>query len=283
MLKRSISSIAVILVIVLFLSGYTAGKAGMIMGRVTHLSGKARVKESGQKEWKALKKGMHIHAAERIETARQSRCEISFRGKSVARMDERTIIDVRHDIEGGDKLKVDSGDIWLAHLLPETKSAIEIETPSSACSIRGTVYRLSCNNNETTYRCYKGVIKVDPLSQERRSGPDDSFLIHGGEELILVQNYSEYLKKQKKEFNDFISDKMGAFEQYNQDQMKSFSESVSSDMKDFKKMNGYYVKYNKFDEEKDREDDWVKWNLKRDQALAERLSETDEPTDAPEE
>ena len=263
-------------ILLISLSVLAAGSESAMLGKITYLSGKARIKDKDGIKWDELKNGMRIHDAQRLETAGQSKCEISFRGKSIVRIDENTSIEIKENINGIDKIKIEDGDIWLAHLLPETKSAIEIETPSSACSIRGTVYRLSCNNNQTTYKCYKGTIKVNPISNDSQTKHDKSFFIHKGEELILVRNYMEYLKKQKKEFNDFINKKMDEFEQYNQEQMQSFSESVNNDMKDFKKMNGYYVRYKKFDEKKDMEADWVKWNSERDKELASHLLETDQ-------
>jgi len=273
------SKTTIFLMLFISLSVLASGSESVMLGKVAYLSGKARIKEKDGIKWDELKNGMRIHDAQKLETAGQSKCEISFRGKSIVRIDENTSIEIKENINGIDKVKIEDGDIWLAHLLPETKSAIEIETPSSACSIRGTVYRLSCNNNQTTYRCYKGTIKVNPTSNDSQTKHEESFFIHKGEELILVRDFMEYIKTQKREFNDFINEKMDAFEQYNQEQMQSFNESVNSDMKDFKKMNGYYVRYKKFDEKKDMETDWVKWNIERDKELESLLMETQQTVD----
>jgi FecR-like protein len=216
---------------------------------------------------------MLIYDGQKIETDRSSRCEISFRGKSIIRIDENTSIEIQENTNGIDRVKIEDGDIWLAHLLPETQSAIEIETPSSASSIRGTVYRLSCNNNHTTYRCYKGAITVKPIANENQVNHIKPFLIEKGEELILVRDYLEYKEKQKREFNDFINEKMGDFEQYNQEQMQLFNESVNTDLEDFKKMNGYYVSHKTFDEKKDRKANWVSWNMERDKELSTDLTQ----------
>ena len=81
---------------------------------------------------------------------------------------------------------------------------------------------------------------------------------------IVQQALKEYIEKQKREFNDFINEKMDDFEQYNQEQMQSFNESINGDMEDFKKMNGYYVSCKTFDEKKDKTASWVRWNMERD-------------------
>ena len=121
-------------------------------------------------------------------------------------------IEIKENISGIDKVKIEDGDIWLAHLLPETEnSAIEIETPSSACSIRGTVYRLSCDTNHTTYRCYKGTIIVKPITAINQTNQTKTFSIGKGEELILVNDFMEYINKQKSEFNAFHQEKNGGF------------------------------------------------------------------------
>jgi len=268
-----ITILLIILMLLLSLSVIVTASESAMIGKITHLSGKARIKNKDAIKWDKLQNNMLIYDGQKIETGTQSRCEISFRGKSIVRIDENTTIEIKETTSGIDKAKIEDGDLWLAHLLPETKSAIDIETPSSASSIRGTVYRLSCNNNHTAYRCYKGAITVKPIAIENKIKQDETFLIEKGEELILLRNYSEYMEKQKREFSNFINEKMDDFEQYNQEQMQSFNESVNTDMEDFKKMNGYYVSHKTFDENKDKTANWVRWNMEKDKELSADLTQ----------
>jgi FecR protein len=263
-MNHGIFKITILMVLFLSLWGIAVANESTIVGKITYLSGKARIKNKDEIKWNKLQNNMNLYDGQIIETDTQSRCEIHFRGKSIVRINEYTRVEMKENTSRMDKVKIEDGDIWLAHLLPEAKSAIEIETPSSACSIRGTVYRLSCNTNQTTYRCYKGTITIKPIANENQINHNKTFLIGKGEELILVKNFAEYINEQKREFNDFINEKMDDFEQYNQEQMRSFNESVNSDMENFKKMNGYYVSHKAFDEKQDSASDWVRWNMERD-------------------
>jgi len=255
----------ILLLIFLLVSGAVAEPP--VLGTITYLSGNAQITDKDGAKRDELSPNDPLYDGEGIQTDTQSRCEINFRGKSVVRIDEHTRIEVKGNIQGSDNVTIKDGDIWLAHLLPETESAIEIETPSSACSIRGTVYRLSCDANHTTYRCYRGTIFVKPTPAIKAPPHTETFTIGKGEELILVSNFEEYMNQQKIEFNTFTKEKMEGFEQYRKEQTQAYDESVKRDLDSFQKMNGYYARFKPFDEKKDRASEWVRWNLERDKKL----------------
>ena len=257
--------ISVILLFGLFISqGYSQKIA-----KVTFPIGKNFVQNQGSQQWKNLRYYMPLYNHDKIKTTKESRCEVTFQTKKVLRIGENSIVEITEDQAGEHEVKMNRGLAWLSIFLPKGKTKIRVRTPSSVCSIRGTVYRLNCDSNQTTYRCYKGQIAVTPFQKDGETLADSTINIGAGEELIVVKDFEEYKKQQEKLFQDFKQKDQDAFEEFLRKDQQQFNEMVQKDLADFKKFQDIAFKRAKFDEQKDAQSDWVQWNKERDQMLQE--------------
>ncbi len=239
------------------------------LGKVTFPLGDNFIQSRGTVKWQPVKYKMPVFEFDRIKTARQSRCEITFETKKVLRIGEKTIVEITQDDAGTHEVKLDKGSAWLSLFLPWGKSKINVKTPSSVCAVRGTVYRLEADSNHTAYRCYKGTIAVTPFKEDGKTLADSTFEVNAGEELILVMNFEEYKKQQQKQWEEFKQKEMDDFERFKQQDQQQFDEMLQKDLEDFNKVNNISYKQQRFDFEEDQKSDWVQWNKERDRLLQE--------------
>lgn len=251
-------------VILLFLVLSVSAEESTYIGKVTYISGKGYVKASGQDRWAELKTDMDVHNLDSIKTGSRSRCEISFQKKKVIRIDENTDIRITNDMTGSDKVTISRGDIWLSVHLPDMQSAIKLETPSTACSIRGTVYRLTYNENLTIYKCYQGKIEVESLISKEKTLPEKSYPVTENEELVIVIDFEKYKQQERQAYLNYLRETKGHFEQFKEQQKNEFQKMFEKEQAEFQKMDGFFIRHRKFDKEKDMAVNWVKWNMERD-------------------
>ncbi len=237
------------------------------IGKISFPIGMNYVQHPKETNWQKVRYYMPVEANDKIKTGKQSRCEITFQTKKVMRIGENSIVEITKDQAGTEEVHMSRGMAWLSLFLPKGKSHIRVRTPSSVCAIRGTVYRLNADSNQTTYRCYQGTIEVTPFKKDGKTLADSSFKIGKGEELILVMNFEEYKKQQEKAFNDFKKKDQDAYQQFLKKDQQQFNEMVQNDLAAFKHMNNIAFKRSTFDKEKDARSDWVKWNEERDQLI----------------
>lgn len=237
------------------------------LGKITFPIGDNFVKSAGKSKWKQAEYKMALHDRDKVKTAKQSRCEITFQNKKVMRVGENSIIEINKDEAGGEEVKMNKGRAWLSLFLPKGKNKFRMRTPSSVCGVRGTVYRLECDSNQTTFRCYQGSLAITPFEEDGETLSDSSFSVNAGEELILVMDFEEYKKQQLKAIEDFKQKEMDDFERFKQQDQEQFDDMVQKDYEAFQKMSNINYKQEKFDLKEDLKSDWVKWNQERDNLI----------------
>lgn len=237
------------------------------LGKITFPLGDNYLQSEGDLKWQTAEYKMPVFENDKVKTARESRCEVTFKNKKIMRIGENSIVEITKDEAGVEEVKMSKGLAWLSLFLPWGKSKINVRTPNSVCAVRGTVYRLECDSNQTTYRCYTGKIAVTPIKDDGVTIADSTFEIGGGEELILVNDFEEYKKQQEKAYQDFKQKEMDDFERFKQQEQEEFNEMVRKDLEDFKKMNEINYKQSNFDLREDLKSDWVKWNKERDKLM----------------
>ncbi len=257
----------IIFLILFFLILSVAAEKPAYLGKITYISGKGYIKTPDQDEWTELKINMDVHDLDSIKTGSRSRCEVAFQKKKVIRIDENTDIQITKDITGSDKVTISEGDIWLSVQIPDIQSAIMLETPSTACSIRGTVYRLSYNENITTYKCYQGKIEVESLLKKDKISPAKRFPVAENEELVMVIDFEKYKQQETQAYLKYLKETKGNFEQFKENQKNEFQKMIEKEQAEFKQMNGFFVRQHTFNREKDMAIDWVKWNMERDHTM----------------
>ncbi len=238
------------------------------LGKVTFPIGQNYLQHPGQVQWQKVKFQMPVLDKDRLKTGKQSRCEITFRNKKVMRIGENSIVNITRDKMGNELVEMSRGRAWISLFLKGI-AAFKIKTPTSVCAVRGTVYRLDSDSNKTTYRCYEGTLQITPFKKDRSGFVDTSLTLQAGEELILVMNFEQYKKQQKKEFEEYKNKEQEEFRKFMEKEQKEFQEMVEKDLREFKQMQGVAYKHAAFNLQEDANSDWVQWNKERDKLLQE--------------
>ncbi|MBC8485695.1 MAG: FecR domain-containing protein [Bacteroidetes bacterium] len=241
---------------------------GQSVGFVSLPLGEVLLQRNNQIDWKDAEFKMSVFEKDKVKTLQKSRCEIRLSNRRLLRIGENALIELKNRSGYEESIEVKSGKMWLNILLGSNDESFKVITPTSVCAIRGTIYRLSCDSIYTNYRVYKGVIAVNPTDEEGGL-VDTTFVVNSGEELTLVNNFEEYKKRQEKAIDEFIKRELNEYEKYRMEQEESFSEWERKDTESFQQFKSFHYTSNKFDLEKDRQSDWVKWNLDRDSILYE--------------
>lgn len=237
------------------------------LGKITFFMGDIKLQPAGQVNWNNATFNTAVAGNDKLKTDKQSRCEVTFSDRKVIRIGEKSIVEITKTGSGDEEVSMSKGSAWLSLFIPKSSSSFRMKTPSSVCSIRGTVYRLNVDENQSTYRCYSGTISVTPFLKDGKTLADSTFEIGAGEELILVMDFEEYKKQQEKAIEDFKRKEMEDFERFMQQDQQAFEEMVKKDAEDFKKVNDINYRKVSFDRDEDAKSDWVQWNLERDKLL----------------
>ena len=239
------------------------------IGKVSFPIGDNAVQSKGSVEWNKVRYFMPVFDQDKIKTEKDSRCEITFTNKKVMRVGANSVAVLTRDDAGVEEVKMSKGLAWLSIFLPKGQTKLRVRTPSSVCAIRGTVYRLNCDDIQTTYRCYEGNISVTPFKEDGLTLADSGFSISSGEELIVVSDFEEYKKLQEKAFEDFKDSDMDEFERFQEQDQEDFENMVETELKEFEEMDNVSFKRSTFNVEEDAESDWVQWNKERDKLISE--------------
>lgn len=255
------------LIILIILPVFANQSEKKSLGKITFYMGDIRLQPAGQVKWSNATFNTGVSQSDKVKTDKQSRCELTFTNRKVMRVGEKSIVEITKDKAGTEEVTMKKGSAWLSLFLPRGKSSFRLKTPSSVCSIRGTVYGLDSDENQTTYRCYDGTISVTPFKEDGTTPDDSTFEIRAGEELILVKNFEEYKKQQEKAIEDFKRKEMEDFEKFKQQDQQQYQDMLKKDAEDFKKINNMNYKRTSFDRTEDMKSDWVQWNMERDKLL----------------
>jgi len=272
-MKKLMTIIAIFSLIIVVFAEDGAKKS---IGKISFPLGRSYVQSQGGSKWAPAKYNMPVYGKDKIMTKKESRCEIKYSNKKVMRIGENTIVELKDNQSGsGEDVKINKGRAWISMFLPKGKGRLNVRTPSSVCGIRGTVYRVNCDDAKTQYRCYKGTIAVTPLKDDGTLS-EKTIPVSAGEELILM-NFEEYKRQQEELLNKEKDDLNKGMEQME----KEMQEAMKQDMQDFEKSKQedaeafsefvktgkLYIKKDKFDEKEESNSDWVQWNKERDSMI----------------
>src|SRR5512139_673188 len=151
---------------------------------VTMLDGKATVSICGAKTGTALKKNDKLAKNQEVQVGERSRIELRFPDGTVMRFAERSRIkleDISYDSKTQyKKVKVDlgGGKLWAnVKKLVTTDSKVEVKTVNAVAGVRGTVYRVNVeDDNSALVKVYDGSVYVDGVQKgEPREAPAVGF------------------------------------------------------------------------------------------------------------
>ncbi|MBD3224018.1 MAG: hypothetical protein GF313_04775 [Caldithrix sp.] len=259
--------IIILILLTLLCMGYGQQPKQSSVGKVTFSIGKYFIQDAGRLSWETAEFQAPVHNRDKIKTDKEARCEVTLSTKKVMRIGENSVVEITQPAKNENEVEVSKGRGWLSLFFPRGESSVRVKTPTSICAVRGTVFRLESDSNQTSYRCYQGELAVTPYNKGRTALADSTFKVTGGQELILVMDFETYKKQQEEAFRNFREDDMDAFERFKQQDQQQFNQMVENDLKAFKAMQDISYKASTFDMQEDNQSDWVRWNKERDRLL----------------
>jgi len=126
-------------------------------GRLKFIIGKVEVLATRQTNWTPAKLNQPVDSGDRIRTMLNARAELEMPDKSVIKINENTIFDVKEiktnarDKEDRMSFTLWAGNIWAQfQKVMDTRSQREIESPSAVVAIRGTILEMEVDAQQTT-------------------------------------------------------------------------------------------------------------------------------------
>ena len=232
-------------------------------GKVTLPLGKVLVLETAKEEWQKARVNQQVFKDEKIKTLSKSRCEVKIGTTQIVRIGENAEILLVDPTDGDGSLSIESGHVWL-NAKPGKGQKVRVRTPTAVSAIRGTIYRLDCTDNHSTYNVYDGSVDVIPFKDDGITLEDTSFSINKGESFTFVKDFEKYKKEQQKALREYRKKQESEFEQFMKQQSEGFDNFKTDQLKGFEEFKSGHFTRTKIDTEADSESDWVQWNQQRD-------------------
>jgi len=134
---------------------------------IDDLRGEVQVKRADSKEWEPAKKGMVLKEGAKISTGFRAKCSLLFAGnsvfvvKSLSQMTVSRFLKEKDTIETKVKLRI--GDIRIKVKENQTtKTDLKVTTPNPTCSVRGTIFGVIVEpDNTTIVEAFDGEVMVN--------------------------------------------------------------------------------------------------------------------------
>ena len=222
------------------------------IGQITFMigaKGDVQVKQKDQSEWRPTKLKMDIYNADIIRTKKEARCEIKLLDGSVVRIGEESEFEFSDASVAKRSKKVNAqlkhGKVWSNIVkLKDQQEGFEIKTPTAVCAVRGTIYRID-SDSATSCLVYDGAVDVGPASFWRM--PDGNTQINQAP--TEVPGPTQLPGPYEVTLDDWVRI------------VKGYQIIVRPD--------GKFAK-SQFDQNRDRQIEWVRWNQQRDQQVGGR-------------
>jgi len=219
---------------------------------VTYLKGEASFLQKGETQWRTLLQGSKVQPGTQIKTMKNARIEMKLPDGSYIRFDEGTTFEIqdlsyeREKVGIIFKVRVLLGKTWAnVKKLFSKRSRFEVASRTSIAGVRGTIYRMNVEEDETTIvKVYTGEIYVIPPPKEV---PKPYREVEGPKE--IARPYQEVPGPREVTLQEW---------EYI---VRSMQQIVI-------RPDGTAIDPVKFDPVQDL-DDWVKWNKERDSLIKE--------------
>jgi hypothetical protein len=232
-------------------------------GKVTLPLGKVLVLETAKEVWQKARVNQQVFKDEKIKTLAKSRCEVKIGKTQIVRIGENAVIRLEHPADGDNSISIESGHVWL-NAKPGKGQKVRVRTPTAVAAIRGTIYRLDCTDNHSTYNVYDGSVEVIPFKDDGITLEDTSFSVNKGESFTFVKDFEKYKKEQQKALQEYRKKQESDFEQFTKQQSEGFDNFMADQLKGFAEFKSGHFTRTKIDTEADSQSDWVQWNQQRD-------------------
>ncbi len=234
--------------IILFscLSAFSFSPEQISVGKVSFPLGNVLVLSKGETRFRKATFNMPVKNGDKVETKKQSRCEITFNDGSIVRIDEQSIYTIEKATITDDKKEVESslsiGKLW-ANLkkLIRGKDSWKLKSPAAVVAVRGTVFRMNAGaDSSTQVLVYDGQVDVRPAT----FGAGQSGLGAAPGPPRQIQAPTQVAGP-------------------TQVSMRQWFEIIKAQQQIVVRPDGSYAKSD-FNLQEDEKLDWVQWNKKRD-------------------
>jgi hypothetical protein len=219
------------------------------VGKISFPLGNVLVLNKGETRFKKATFNMPVKNGDKVETKKQSRCEITYNDGSVIRIDEQSIYTIEKATIAEEKKEVESslsiGKLW-ANLkkLIRGKDSWKLRSPAAVVAVRGTVYRMNAGaDSSTQVLVYDGQVDVRPAT----AGAGQSGMGAAPGPPRQVQGPTQVAGP-------------------TQVSMQQWIEIIKAQQQIVVRPDGSFAKSD-FNLVEDEKLDWVKWNKKRDADL----------------
>jgi hypothetical protein len=246
--KKFIFNFMLFLLIAIFITSFSPEKSKMV-GKVTFPLGNVLILSKGETQFRKVTFNMEIQNGDKIETKKDSRCEITYHDGSVVRIDELSVYTVEKAEITDQEKKVESklavGKLWAnIKKLFSKDDSWKLHSPSAVVAVRGTVYRMNAEaDSSSQVLVYDGEVAVSPAAP---AGAHPGMGIIPGKPQQVQGPVPVQGPRQ-------VS-------------MQEWFEIIKAQQQIIVKPDGSYTKSD-FSFEEDAKLDWVKWNKERDGML----------------
>lgn len=247
--------LVVILTILLILSIGLVKANREPVGKVTFPLNRVFVLRAGSSQLEMVHFNMPVYPGDKIETKKESRCEITLKNGDVVRIDENSIYTLDQIQVTQETVKAESflnvGKLWATvRKIFSKDDYFKVKSPSAVIAVRGTIYRLNVNpDSSTQVRVYDGKVEVKPYQ------PSMGALEKGGATKKVRPNWPP---KDVSGPTDVAGPKEVSMEEW--------VEIIKAQQQILVRPDGSFQKSD-FDMLEDAKSDWVQWNKKRDELL----------------
>jgi len=236
-----------ILLTILFVATSLFSESNKV-GKVSFFMGNAKIKTILAEKWKPIKMNLPISAGDRIQTVKAEVVEITLSDGSVLRVAEESDVAILSPNAKAVSADVKSGRLW-ANIKKLSKRNYEFEVTSgtATAAIRGTIVAMDkvAADSATAVKVYDGKVEVGP-----------------GADLAAAQAATRGTAGTERKEISGPGEVPGPFE-------VSLMEWVAivKGQQINVRPDGKYHKFN-FDQQRDAQDSWVKFNQERDKVAA---------------
>ena len=148
-------SMKAFIIIIAGLTAFSFSPEQPSVGKISFPLGNVLLLSEGETRFRKATFNMAVVNGDKVETKKQSRCEITYNDGSIIRIDERSIYTIEKATIAEDKKEVESslsiGKLW-ANLkkLIRGKDSWKLKSPAAVVAVRGTVYRMNAGADSAT-------------------------------------------------------------------------------------------------------------------------------------
>jgi len=234
-----------------------------LFGKITLPLGHVLVQSKIDTNWFKAGVNRDVFSNEKVKTESKSRCEVKLDGKKVLRIGEKTMVTLLDPIADNAAMLIEFGHAWLTDF-SKKRSTTRVRTPTAVAAIRGTVFRIDCDNNQSTINVYTGMVDVSPLKEDGITPEDTTFTVEAGEKFVIVKNLEKYLEQEKKALQQFKNKEKNDFNSFIERELEEFNRQLQEEKTKFKLYKSLSMQKSKIDTGITQLSEWINWNKERD-------------------